>query len=175
MPPFDVTVPLRAELAVYPEYGALQQGLRWSPPDQWHITLSYYGALRDPGGRAETLRTVFAQCRRPTVRLAGSGTFGRVLWLGVEDLGEGDLDLLAALAGGSERDYVPHLTLARADSSVARVDPEWTRRLQRYESASWTVSEVALLRSDPGQGGPVYTEVERFPLTAGRGGPVVGW
>lgn len=51
-----------------------EQGLRWMPVEEWHITLGFYG-LDDPRARAEWLRHRLAGSPPPTLRIDGSGTF----------------------------------------------------------------------------------------------------
>ena len=56
--------------------------LRWQPAHRWHITLGFLGdrSARKELGPFETLQMPEAA----PLRLDGAGTFGPVLWLGVD-------------------------------------------------------------------------------------------
>ncbi|UQS24050.1 RNA 2',3'-cyclic phosphodiesterase [Amycolatopsis thermalba] len=156
LPPADVVATLTAEIGGLPEL----DGVRWSSPDNWHVTLGFYGE-EDPAERAGWLRPRLAGMPAPRIWLEGAGTFTRVLYLGV--YGEGITELgLAAGAGDEGRPYLPHLTLARTRE---RVPPELARRLSGYRSRMWTAAEAVLMRSQRTAGGVRYAVVERFPLS----------
>src|SRR3954470_17285851 len=120
-PPPQVVESLRAELAgLWAEFGQP----RWIPPDQWHVTLGFYGEGDDIPARVAWLRERLVGRPAPALRLEGAGTFSRVLYLGVyrEELTE----LAEAAGAGQDRPYLPHLTLARTQGDVP---PELPRRL----------------------------------------------
>nr|WP_208406597.1 RNA 2',3'-cyclic phosphodiesterase [Amycolatopsis granulosa] len=137
-------------------------GVRWSPPESWHVTLAFYGQ-DEATARAGWLRPRLAGMPAPRIRLEGAGTFTRVLYVQVH--GEGIVQLgQAAGAGDADggRAYLPHLTLAR---TRAAVPPELLRLLAGYRSETWTAREAVLMRSARGAGGTRYAVVERFPLS----------
>ncbi|UKJ64570.1 RNA 2',3'-cyclic phosphodiesterase [Cellulosimicrobium cellulans] len=101
--------------------------VRWTPPELWHVTVSFFGAV--PDGTAPDLAAALAPLARETpplsLRLRGAGVYDRrVLWVGVGDVGADALrDLSAAVAetagvAGVRVDRRPrqraHLTVARA-------------------------------------------------------------
>ena len=137
-------------------------GTRLTPIDQWHLTLRVLGEVPDDG-RAGVERALDGVPRigKISLRLAGGGQFGKgrstVLWTGVR----GDLDALTALhdavgrALGSEtRPFIPHLTVAYADSDDVRA------ALANYTGPEWTVDELVLVRSNQG-----YERLRTWPLT----------
>ncbi|MBB5955657.1 2'-5' RNA ligase [Saccharothrix tamanrassetensis] len=126
---------------------AAHPDLKWSTPGRWHITLCFHGDDAVPDGRLEALRDATA----PTLRLTGSGTFPGVLWIGVD----GPLHPLARLAGADER-WRPHLTVARSRRRRVR----WPH--VGFTGREWTVTEVALVGSDPSAG---YRVLDRVPLS----------
>lgn len=95
------------------------------PPENWHITLRFFGAT-DAVGLEKLTASIDTAPHRPAirVRLGGLGAFpnetkATVLWLdvvapGLSDL-VSDLDEAAQHAGFSieERPFRPHLTLSR--------------------------------------------------------------
>jgi RNA 2',3'-cyclic 3'-phosphodiesterase len=86
-----------------------------------------------------------------TLRVAGGGRFGPVIWAGLG----GDVDRLAALretvlgvlAGFpvDERPFQPHLTLSyRSDTTLLAA-------LNSYAGPSWQVGELVLVHSENGE------------------------
>jgi 2'-5' RNA ligase len=157
--------------------------LRWSRPEQWHITLAFLPSVAERKLDELTERLADTAGRRPTfeLQLTGAGAFpnparARVLWAGLSgDLGElshlaGNLRSAAGRAGthveGGE--FRPHLTLARLGRPLDVT--RWLRVFALYASVGWQVGEVLLFSSQLGSGPARHTVVERFPL----GQPVVG-
>lgn len=161
LPPRAVTDDLAAWLADHA--AGLPAELRWTPVDRWHVTLGFFGDDDDPHRRSAWLRGRAAGRPAPRLRLAGGGTFPGVLWVGVSTPDERRLTQLAKAAGAGRRGYRPHLTLARWRSG----DPDRSvlaAALAGYAGPWFTPDAVALLRSEPGPGGPAYTTVDRLPL-----------
>ena len=155
--------------------------LRWVRPEGVHLTLKFLGET--PADRLDAVRTAVAAAarRRAPFRLSlgPAGTFGgrrpRVLWLAIE----GDVEplrelqsavereLVAAGFPPEERDYSPHLTLARVPQPPP---PATARRLAEAlagldpPSAEFDVEEVLLMRSHLQPAGAVYETLAAFPL-----------
>jgi len=136
-------------------------GLRWTRPEQWHLTLVFLGEVDDRARADLVTRLARAATRHPPLQLAlhGAGRFGdRVLWTRVD----GDVVALRRLAAAAqaaarrarlpveERPYRPHLTLARGREGV-RLRPV-VDALAGYAGSAWTASELHLVRSHPGAG-----------------------
>ena len=162
------------------EAGSREVSLRWTRPEQWHVTLAFLAEVADRHTDELLERLGRAAARRnPLVlRVAGAGAFphagnAKVLWAGLEHEGE-DLARLASgvraaasksgieVAGGRFRS---HLTLARLGrpADVTR----WLRVLDPYAGPSWKAREVALIASHLGQGPngrPRYDILETFEL-----------
>lgn len=152
--------------------------LRWSRPEQWHITLAFLPSVADQklDGLVERLAETAAGRPRFSLRLAGAGAFpdparARVLWAGLSgDLAElthlaGNLRSAAGRAGthveGGE--FRPHLTLARLGRPLDVT--RWLRVFALYASTGWQVGEVLLFSSQLGNGPARHTAVERFALS----------
>src|SRR5205823_2812746 len=135
------------------------EDVRVLDPDQWHVTLGYYGEEPDAEARTAWLKAELAGQQAPTLRLEGAGSFSRVLYLGV--YGEGLTELATAAGAGQDRPYLPHLTVARTRQEVPR---ELPRLLSGYTSDEWTATEAVLMRSDRTENGTRYSVVARFPL-----------
>lgn len=155
LPP-DVVSHLEAHLApVRRQFPAL----RWVPPDRWHVTLTFLGAVDPERVGVLDARLARAAHRTPQHRthLAHAGRFDqRVLWLGVA----GERDVMRRLAertaaaarrAGLEveaRSFRPHLTLARTAQPVD-LRPA-VAALADYSGPDWAVTSVALVRSTVG-------------------------
>jgi 2'-5' RNA ligase len=134
-------------------------GPRWTTREQWHLTLQFLGNGVDLEAAAAALATVRGAAA--AVRLGGVGGFptekrATVVWVGVIE-GARELSVLAAavkdamlpvVAEPDEREYHPHLTLARlargADLRAASVaagraaiGPRWIAdRITLFESVT---------------------------------------
>ena len=150
--------------------------LRWAPRSQWHLTLAFLGAVDDADALTGSLAAAARAVAPFPLRLGGAGTFpaprrASVLWVGVVE-GQPELTDLAttvrdATAGlvdrADDRPYHPHLTVARAARPrplAALVDALGPGPI----GPAWTVTEIALVESDPRPDGAVHTVRARLPL-----------
>ena len=148
------------------------EGVRWTAPSQWHVTLRFLGEIPDPSvGAVEAwLRIACASLSPVEVRLgAATDRFGRgVLHVPVEGLAPwadavaGDVPGVEVppTAAGREGPFVGHVTLARARArrgSVAAL----TGIAVPPGAPAWTATEVALVQSRLGAGGPSYVDLTR--------------
>ncbi len=179
------------------------EGLRWTDPASWHVTLAFLGPT-DPAGVAsiEALMVKVAAAHGPMhLRTGGLGAFpspgrARVLWYGVGDPA-GELGLLARglhseLGVEVAGPYRPHLTLARARRDPVNLAPFLADA--SAPEGEVVVDRLDLMRSHLG-GGPARYEVvgsasleaaarvldarrASTPLASGDGNPrklVRGW
>jgi 2'-5' RNA ligase len=169
---------MRMFVAVYPPPVALEHleefldarreagpDLRWTMPEQWHLTLAFLPAVLDRRLDDLVERLAEAAARRTSfaVRLAGGGAFpdparAKVLFARVETDGD-ELGRLAtgvrAAAGkaGAAPDggpFHPHVTLARTGRPIEAT--RWLRVLDAYRGDPWQAGEVALVGSHLGEG-----------------------
>jgi len=158
----------------------LARALRWSPPEQVHLTLTFLGDVPRRDRAAVVRAAAFAAGRtapfvwRPT-RLDGfpSARLARVAWLGLE---EGDTEMLAlrrtlvaALADagvppGDARTFTPHLTIARTRRGRAVTLPEIVAA-----TPPATAGHLRLIRSVLGSGGARHDLLARLPFGAAVG------
>ena len=152
-PPDEVRWDLRRHLIAAGGVGG-----RLTPIERWHITLAFLGEVE-----AERLTAVQRALDLVSVpkgielRLRGGGRFGRgrssVLWAGVDGkLGELHREVCERLEL-PECDFTPHLTVAYRD------DPAVRRALRGYAGPTWSLDEMALVRSVLGEG---YTTVRSW-------------
>lgn len=161
---------------------------RWVQPEGMHITLRFLGRVAED--RVPVLAVALERAvagygpimleLARQAKLAGAGAFPRrgsprVLWLPVG----GDLEGLAALRSGIahamsaqgfgpvEREFQPHVTLARVGQGLARAELD---RLQsalgqvNFVGAGFTGETVGLVRSEPGAHGSEYCTLHEFQL-----------
>ena len=156
----NLSEPMRAAL-VRAQNELHDHGVRgsYTPEENLHLTLAFLGEVPDAGPVLEALSpvsfTAFELC------LEGMGRFGDLCWAGIRE--SAPLAALArrvrhALAESGvpfdRKRFSPHITLLRgARGSMPEI---------RLGSASMTVDTVALMRSDLGKNGRIYTELGRL-------------
>jgi 2'-5' RNA ligase len=174
--PDDVVADLDAAAAPHRD-----EVLAWTLPEQWHITLAFYGQVEDERVPDLKVRLTRAARRHPvlSVALDGASRFdGRTLWVGcrgdIASLREIARSVAAAgrRAGASSADdafrFRAHVTLARARRPVD-LRP-YVAALDTVRSRSWTVDAVSLVRSYLGAGTERHSRYETLsthPLDAG--------
>lgn len=143
-------------------------GVRWTPRDRWHVTLRFLGEVDD--GELAPLETALGEIvaehpARP-VRLGPAMTrLGRSVLVvpvdGLDDLGQAVTSVTADVGAPPEdRPFSGHLTVGRA---LGRGPVPATLAGAPVE-ADWQATEVTLVRSRLGPGGPRYETIARFPL-----------
>jgi 2'-5' RNA ligase len=174
----DPTAEARAHLdrALGPLRGVAGEP-RWIPPERWHVTLLFLGAVTvdDVAGLRHAVATAVAPTPPLTLRIAGAGRFGsgrrpQVFWAGLE----GDVGALTGLAerlrgaaqgrgfAVEDRPFRAHLTVGRWRPGRP-ADGALPDRLAGYRGPSWPVTEVALLASHLGPD-PRYEVVAGWPV-----------
>lgn len=154
---------------------AKDDGLRWSTPDQWHVTLVFLGEVDDET-RARLVREL-GEVRQPVLRLRIErlGTFERAGILHAEvEVSPQLLRLYEGVAAAvkrvglavEERPYRAHITLARARNNDGKKTIARLRRSleQQRISGRWMAAEFLLYESQLSPGGSRYVVRERFDL-----------
>jgi 2'-5' RNA ligase len=165
--------------------GEEARGLRPVRAENVHLTLHFLGPTpeEDVPVVAEALeRAVEGQAPIP-VRYEGLGAFPsparpRVLWAGVVEveppprlpgLARAIQEALRPLGhGGEEREFRPHVTLARAGQVRGRAVEACLRRAGRSVAAfgADVLSDLRLMVSEPGSQGSRYRPLAHVPLTS---------
>ena len=151
-------------------------GVRWTTRDQWHVTLRFLGAVPDellPAAVAG-LDAAAGEVAGPAPVGLGPATrcFGRhVLHVPVSGLDELAAATVRATADVGEppesRPFAGHLTLARSRPRGADL-----RRIAGVTlAASWTVTELLLVRSHLHSAGARYEVVHRAALPSSLPSP----
>lgn len=159
-------------------------GARWASVDGAHLTLRFIGSMLPDAAPALGEAVVHAaEGAEPfELSLVGAGVFPprgapRVLWVGVG----GALDALTGLrdsvedaleAAGiprEERNFAPHVTLARVNAKLSRDEAETLREAVAsldVRPVAFAVNEVSLYHSDLLPTGAVYTRLTSAHLGA---------
>jgi 2'-5' RNA ligase len=161
---------LFAALAIPPEIGrALQtrqagiEGARWRPLEALHVTLRFYGELRQDVARDLDAELMAVSGRPFSIRLEGAGAFNdaqgeiNAVWAGVAESAElrrlADACETAARRVGlkpEKRVYRPHVTLAY----LRRPDPDavasWIQANNLLKSPEIAVAAFGLYSSHMG-------------------------
>lgn len=144
------------------------KGVRWLPPEQMHLTMSFLGNVGAEG--EERLREVLAGVKIGAffLPIEGVGIFGgpypKVVWAGV---GKGHPHLFAlhkriqdaVLSVGLEPDlraFHPHITIARAKGVSRAALLPFLRSHAEAEISLWKVIGFALFSSVSSPEGPVH-------------------
>ena len=141
-------------------------GLRWTTPDQWHVTLRFLGQV--PDGEAVE-RALSMLSRSPTVDATlgpATGRFGRrILHVPVAGLEPVAADVLAATAHlgrpPENRPFAGHVTLARVAKDAK---PDLRSLTGVGVTGGWRVEEVCLVESRLSPKGARYEVLQRFAL-----------
>lgn len=152
-----------------------EDGLRWSNPEGWHITLQFLGSTDQPV--YECLLARLREIHRPrfALHLGLPDVFERAGVFHIAVLPSQELTALerhvvaaTALCGfrPEDRPYHPHITLARGKGHEGRRGLHGlTQRLHPGRTLpSFTASEFLLYQSFPTPDGSRYEIRERFPL-----------
>jgi 2'-5' RNA ligase len=145
------------------------KGLRWLPPEQLHVTMSFIGHVNSI--QEEPLREALADVRVPQffLPIQGVGTFGgarpTLVWAG---LGKAHPHLFAlhkhlqdaVLHAGLEPDlkpFHPHITLGRANGVSGATLLPFLRRNAEAEFGLWKVTGFAMFSSVLSSEGAIHT------------------
>ena len=166
-------------------------GLRWSAPEQWHITLQFFGDVDVE--HATCLRAALAQAAHqeaahghvllpaPELTLDSLGLFpGKGILYAAVGASSTLTQAHAVVAQASTtcgivpevKPFRPHITLAR---SKGRAGDKTLRALSTPELPSfgspirWVAEECVLLESTLRAGGAEYSVFARFPLQNAAG------
>ncbi len=152
--------------------------LKWVSEENLHITLKFLGEVPDKKvpAIADQLEKIFKGDRKFKIKLGGVQAFldrgeVRVLWIGVEK-GEDDIKKCANELERSlskmgfkkeKREFVPHLTIARARKhSRKRFKPDdFDIELNLPD---FYVDEIVLFKSTLTPSGPIYEKVKVVKL-----------
>jgi 2'-5' RNA ligase len=164
--------------------GTVKEGARWTPPDQFHLTLKFLGGVRR--SQVEPLLGALSESIAPfgplVLTASGLGAFPprgkpRVLWAGVSDAAQ-QLPLLqravelASAAFTAEppvNDFSGHITLARLSQFRGAANELKTVLAGSGQRmfGGWTANHLALMQSELSSAGATHLLVAEIPLKRG--------
>ncbi len=171
--------PARAELAMWVPNAdaAVPDGVRWTAPEQWHLTLVFLGEVPDEHVPDVLAIGAAALSDVPplTLQLRGAGRFeDRALWVGLADadalraatdtLRDGLRDAGVAF---DDKPFRAHLTLARPRGGRSLDLRPAVAALSGFVGQPWSAAGVDLVRSRLGKGpggAAVHETLTTWPL-----------
>lgn len=173
LPP-EVLTPL---LRVRERFTSIAGELRWSEPENWHVTLQFLGAATEEQAVCLVEKLSAVRALPVPVHVTGLGFFERagVFWAGVElkpELLALQQKVVAATRGcgflPENRSYNPHVTLARAKGrSGGRTLESLAEAVERSKvslHANFVAEAFLLYESISGPEGSRYEVRGRFQL-----------
>ncbi len=185
----DIEEAIRQRIATFMDgVRGFAPDVRWVRPESLHVTLKFIGEYHDQ--KLEILKQALRKVRgtATTINFRGHGFFptakaARVFWIGMEADANlvplaNAMDEATGVLGiaREQRDFTPHLTLARAGSGrpqwksgdrpsgAFRVLQEKLAALPASEFGSMTARDFFLYESQLSPSGAHYNKLERFPL-----------
>ncbi|SRR5581483_1453577 len=136
--------------------------VRWTPPEQLHLTMQFLGdiAVEKVGALRDALSAACANCSELKLRAENVGSFPsarnpHVLWIGVS----GDAARLSALQNRIASACEPFVE-RRELAEIARILQ--TSKAPAFDS--WRVTNVKLMRSTLGSAGATHEFLAEFSL-----------
>ena len=150
---------LRAVRSVQEEFRRRGVKGNYTPAENLHLTMAFIGEYPDPEAVLRAMESV--RLTPFELSLEGVGAFGDLWWLGLRhsEALEGCVRRLRHALAEAEipfdrKRFRPHITLIRRASMPAGALPG-----VEAPGASMRVEEVALMRSDRGRNGMIYTRI----------------
>ena len=170
-----VPVPDDIGLGLIARQGGIE-GASWRPLDALHITLRFFGDIREDIARDLDAELIQAEGRAFDLSLNGAGSFGEgadlhAVWAGVEES-----QPLARLAKACEsaarragikpetRAYRPHVTLAYLRRASGLEVAHWIQANNLLRSPAFHVAAFGLYSSWPTADGSRYRLEAEYPL-----------
>jgi len=158
------------------------EGVSWTRPEQWHLTLKFLGNV-DATRVSALTETLGAACEKFALLKLRAGQVGcfpnlrkpRVVWVGVRD----DANQLAGLAKAAEEasagftteeregKFTGHITIARIkyfERQMADALAKCVHGMKQRVFGEWTAEAVELMRSELASDGARHTCLARLQL-----------
>lgn len=161
-------------VAIVKKLKPLDDGIRWVPTDNLHLTLKFLGDVDNTEVHevCKAIRSVTDEFEPFELLFSGAGASPSVeklkmLYAGVQDpsgslvamVGKLETKLAELRFKREPRDYKPHLTLGRARGSSTRISSELVQTLQTMSDVvlgEMVVDELNLMASFLDKSGPTY-------------------
>jgi 2'-5' RNA ligase len=152
-------------------------GARWVEPANMHITLRFIGEVEEPVAEEINFNLSHVEVPAFDLELRGLDTFGqgfraRALWVGVPAAPalahlQHKVESAVVRAGlpPEGRKFTPHVNIARLAKPEAGRLQSFIEGNNLFRAGPFAVDGFTLFESQTGNGGPVYTALEDYPLT----------
>jgi 2'-5' RNA ligase len=159
----------------------VKEGARWTPPDQFHLTLKFLGSIRQ--SQVEPLIGALSESIAPfgplVLTASGLGAFPprgkpRVLWAGVSDAAQQlpwlqrtvELASAAFTVEPAVNDFSGHITLARLSEFRGAANELKTLLAGASQRmfGGWTANHLALMQSELSSAGATHLLLGEIPL-----------
>ncbi len=158
--------------------------IRWTKPQQIHLTLQFLGDT--PATQVEAITNALQRKVSPlpafSIRLNGVGVFPNlkrpgIIWAGVTGEGDALKSLHHAVIAATQtvgftpekRPFKPHLTIGRVQKRAKPSDYAAIRQVIQHstitEIAAFRIDHISLIRSQLNPAGPIYTQLARVDLS----------
>lgn len=172
----------QATIRMIRRLGEPDDGIRWVPTDNLHLTLKFLGEVdnTEVPRICNLLREICSDFEPFELSFQGTGGFpdldrARVLYAGVDDQSQSLTELvtrlereLADLGFKPEpRDYTPHLTLGRTKGSKRKATSEVIQRMKdlgEIELGSMSADTVCVFASFMDKEGPTYQVMDTIQI-----------
>ncbi|MFN3527952.1 MAG: RNA 2',3'-cyclic phosphodiesterase [Candidatus Altarchaeaceae archaeon] len=145
--------------------------------ENFHITLKFLGEIDKKTVTEISNKLKFLENYKEfKISLYGIGTFPnenyvRVLWIGVDEGKDKiieiqkEIDKVLEYKFQKEKDFVPHLTIARIKSiSNKEKFKNFIEKYRNFKFLEFQCKEISLMKSELKKEGAEYTEIEKFKL-----------
>lgn len=172
----------RAARKIARELQGENDGMKWVPEDNLHLTLKFLGDVVDRD-IPQVCKAIRESCQSVTpfeLEFVGTGGFPdderpRIVWAGIISGGEFLVELVTGLETNlaklgfkpEPRDYRPHLTLGRTRGGSRSASPEVIEKIKRFKRRRLgilPVEEVRLYASFLDKEGTTYNVMDKVPL-----------
>jgi 2'-5' RNA ligase len=151
-------------------------GLRLVRPELVHVTLKFLGEVPENKVKkvAQSLGEIEAQPFPAQVKGMGAfpGRSIRVIWLGLEGNFQGLYQKVEETLGPlgfkrEERGFSPHVTIGRVGRPDETTSRQLAPKIEQFadlDLGQFTVNKFFLKKSTLTRGGPIYDNLEEYPL-----------
>jgi 2'-5' RNA ligase len=151
-------------------------GLRLVRPELVHVTLKFLGEV--PESRVEKVARALSEIKAQpfAASVRGMGAFPgrsiRVVWLGLEGDFQGlyqkiEEKLRPLGFKREERGFSPHVTIGRVGRPSGDINQQLGPKIEQFadlDLGQFTVDRFFLKKSTLTRGGPIYDNLEEYPL-----------
>lgn len=149
-----------------------KDGVRLVSKENLHITLKFIGEVEikkveEIKSKLRSIKMKNFECKLKGVGVFPNENYIRVVWIGIESetllqLAKKVESTLIDIGKKEDREFSPHLTIARVSKKIDLQNFLWKNREREF--GGFTVAEFALFESTLTPNGPIYKKIETYEL-----------